>query len=100
MSEQGGPTARADAPHIYFDAAIEGLAVAADGGHQIPGFQHGVRESFEGALTGRRMNQGDPPWRLVEIADLTETPEDFEDRAVWCEENFVYPLDGSRWPRA
>ena len=85
-------------PRIYVDQAIAGLAVEADGGHQIPGFQHGVRESFRGALSGRRLDHGDPPWRWVEIVDLTEKPEHFEDRAVWCEETFVYPLDGSPWP--
>ncbi|PZC45077.1 MAG: hypothetical protein DK306_001613 [Chloroflexi bacterium] len=89
-----------DAKRVYFDETIAGLTVEADGGHEIPGFQHGVRESFRGALTGRRLDQGDPPWRWVEIAELTNKPEDFQDRAVWCEETFVFPVDGSPWPRA
>lgn len=88
-----------DTKRVYFDDTIAGLAVEADGGHEIPGFQHGVRESFRGALTGRRLDQGDPPWRWVEIGELTGKPEDFQDQAVWCEETFVFPVDGSKWPR-
>lgn len=99
MSGRDESPAGADEARIYFDEALAGLAVAADGGHQIPGAQHGVRESFEGSLTGRRMDQGDPPWRWVELGDLSEKPAYFQDRAVWCEETFVYPLDGSAWPR-
>lgn len=79
-----------DEPRIYFDAEIAGQRVEADGGHQVPGFAHGVRETFQGTLTGRRMDQGDPPWRWLELGELTQKPEDFADQTVWCEESFVF----------
>lgn len=85
---------------LSFDAAIAGKRVQADGGAETteaasPGrFAVASRESFEGTLTGRRLDQGDPPWRWLEIGDLTEKPIDFEDETVWCEESYIYMLDG------
>ncbi|MFN0148679.1 MAG: hypothetical protein ACKVT1_19425 [Dehalococcoidia bacterium] len=94
-SENGAATGST----VYFDAAIAGKRVAADGGSEAVEGQHGgkfavaSREMFEGRLTGRRMDDGDPPWRWLEIGDLAEKPEGFEDATVWCEESYIYALD-------
>jgi hypothetical protein len=92
------PTARPSGG-VYFDASIAGRRVAADGGNEATEAQHGgkfavaSRETFEGVLTGRRMDEGDPPWRWLEIGDLREKPEGFESETVWCEESYIYELD-------
>ena len=84
---------------VYFDAAIAGMRVAADGGNEAVEAQHGgkfavaSRETFEGRLTGRRLDEGDPPWRWLEIGDLADKPEGFESGTVWCEESYVYFLE-------
>ena len=79
---------------VYFDSRLAGRRVEADGGSEAIGAQHGSREMFEGTLTGRRLDQGDPPWRWLEIGDLSEKPAGFEDDMVWCEESYIYFLDG------
>lgn len=79
--------------HVSFDESLVGQRVEADGGAHVPGTQFGYRATFEGTLTGRRLEQGDPPWRWLELGDLTEKPEDFDDATVWCEESFVYVED-------
>ena len=71
---------------VSFDESLAGRRAEADGGAHVPGTQFGSRETFEGTLTGRRLVQGDPPWRWLELGDLTEKPEDFADSTVWCEE--------------
>ena len=76
--------------NITFDDALAGQRVDADGGAEVPGTQYGSRATFQGTLTGRRLVQGDPPWVWLELGDLTEKPEDFEEVFVWCEESFVY----------
>jgi hypothetical protein len=77
----------------YFDAALAGLRVQADGGNAAIGGRHASREMFEGKLTGRRMDVGDPPWQWLEIAELTLRPDDFHEPSVWCELSYIYPLD-------
>ena len=66
----------------------------ADGGGEVSGQRAGSRESYAGTLTGRRMQQGRPPWRWLELGELTDKPEGFDDRFVWCEESYVYFEDG------
>jgi hypothetical protein len=84
---------------VYFDEAIAGKRVAADGGAEAKEAEHGgkfavaSREMFEGRLTGHRLDQGDPPWRWLEIGELTEMPAGFESETVWCEESYIYFLD-------
>jgi hypothetical protein len=84
---------------VYFDDSIAGKRVQADGGAEATDAAHGgkfavaSREMFEGRLTGRRLDQGDPPWRWLEIGDLTDKPAHFEDETVWCEESYVYFID-------
>jgi hypothetical protein len=85
---------------VYVDPAVAGLRVKADGGSEATDATHGgrvahaSREMFEGRLTGRRLDQGDPPWRWLEISDLTEKPAGFEEASVWCEESYIYYVDG------
>lgn len=97
MSENG--TARESDVTVYFDTALAGRRVQADGGADVSDYASGdrvskaSRESFEGTLTGKRLDQGDPPWRWVEIGNLTEKPNTFDGESVWCEESYVYFLD-------
>jgi len=76
----------------YFDPSIAGVRVQADGGNAAVGSRLASREVFEGTLTGRRMDEGDPPWRWLEIGLLIEKPADFREESVWCEESYIYPL--------
>jgi hypothetical protein len=78
---------------VYHDASVAGRRVQADGGGPVGNGMVGSRESFEGTLTGRRMDQGDPPWRWLELGDLTEKPVDMADNHVWCEESYIFYLD-------
>ena len=84
---------------IYFDEAIAGRRVKADGGNEATDLTHGgkfavaSREMFEGRLTGRRLDQGDPPWRWLEIGDLSEKPDTFDAETVWCEESYIYFIE-------
>jgi hypothetical protein len=97
MSDNG--TARDSDVTVYFDAALAGRRVQADGGADISDYAGGdrvskaSRESYEGTLTGKRLDQGDPPWRWVEIGNLTEKPDTFDRESVWCEESYVYFLE-------
>ena len=74
----------------YFDPHIAGVHVQADGGNAAVGSRLASRETFEGTLTGQRMDEGDPPWRWLEIGDLTGKPDEFGDESVWCEESYIY----------
>ena len=38
------------------------------------------------------MDEGDPPWRWLEIGHLTAKPEGFGEDSVWCEESYIYGL--------
>jgi hypothetical protein len=78
---------------ISHDPALAGRPAQADGGAQVEGGQVASRETFEGVLTGRRLEQGDPPWRWLELGDLTEKPEDFGAEFVWVDEEYVYLQD-------
>ena len=75
---------------VSFDEQLAGKHADADGGSHVPGTNFGARQAFSGTLTGRRMTQGDPPWHFLELSDLTEKPEGFEHKAVWCHEADVY----------
>ena len=57
------------------------------------GITLGSRESFRGRLTGVYFEEGDPPWRWYELADLTLKPEWHLDDTVWCEEGFIWVMD-------
>jgi hypothetical protein len=90
-------TGHADEP--FFDPSVAGKAVEADGGSLADAERDGLtvvaatREMFAGILTGRRLDLGNPPWRWLEIGDLTQMPPGFTARTVWCEESFIYFLD-------
>jgi hypothetical protein len=91
--------AEPDDSKLYYDPAVAGKPVEADGGSLLDAGDEGftvnaaTREAFAGILTGRRMDVGDPPWRWLEIGDLTEMPPSFTARTVWCEESFIYFVD-------
>ncbi len=78
---------------VSHDDALAGRRAQADVGGAIEGGHAGSRETFEGTLTGRRLEQGDPPWRWLELGDLTEKPEDFGAEFVWVDEEYVYLQD-------
>lgn len=80
----------------YFDPSIAGMRVQADGGNAAVGSRLASREAFEGTLTGRRMDEGQPPWRWLEIGDLTTRPDGFQEDSVWCEESYVYFVNPSK----
>ncbi len=79
---------------VTFDDTLAGRLVEADGGAEIEGGMAGYRTTFKGTLTGRRMSQGDPPWKWLELEKLTEAPTDFASGTVWVDEAYVYLLDG------
>ena len=84
------PASDGDDGHVSFDASVAGKRAEADGGSHVPGTNFAARQSFAGTLTGRRMEQGDPPWSFLELSDLTEKPEGFAHPSVWCHEGDVY----------
>lgn len=75
---------------IDHDQSLEGKQVVADGGVHIEGTIFASREEFKGTLTGRRMIQGDPPWRWLEITNLEPPPDDPDATSVWVEESYVF----------
>ena len=79
-----------DDTKYFFDPSVAGRRVEADGGNAEIGSRLGSREMFEGTLTGRRMDQGVPPWRWLEVGELTTKPPEFTGDAVWCEESYIY----------
>lgn len=84
---------------IYFDQTLAGRPVEADGGSDASNAAQGdevsrlSRETFEGTLTGRRFEQGTPPWKFMEIGSLTKNSGGSESDTVWCEESYVYFMD-------
>ena len=89
------PLTDQDVKH-YFDAGLAGLRVQADGGNAAIGSRLASREMFEGRLTGRRMDQGEPPWQWLEVGELTLHPDEFTEACVWCELSYIYPIDPVR----
>ena len=72
----------ADDIEVTFDPSLAGRRAEADGGAAVPGTNFAARQSFAGTLTGRRLSQGEPPWRFLELGELTEKPEGFEHAVV------------------
>ena len=82
----------ADQPaRIEFASEYAGrLAICEGGGQAGPGLLYGSRATYVGRLTGRRMVYGEPPWRWLELSDLTESPDGFTEDRVWCDEANVF----------
>lgn len=84
---------------IYFDQTLAGRPVEADGGSDASDASGGdqvsrlSRETFAGTLTGRRFEQGSPPWKFLEIGQLTKQANSADGDTVWCEESYVYFMD-------
>ena len=50
----------------FFDESLTGRPCTCEGGAQIEGTNYAGRVTYRGVLTGRRFEQGDPPWRWLE----------------------------------
>ncbi len=75
----------------YFDESVAGRPCICEGGAAVEGTQVGGRATYTGTLTGRRFDQGDPPWRWMEmIGRSEEDPAAATNQLVWCEESFVF----------
>ena len=89
-----GDPAATDDVRVSFDAELAGRRATCEGGAQAgPASRVGGRDTFVGTLSGRRLDYGDPPWRWVELTDLTERPEGFAEQQLWCEESFIFLHD-------
>ena len=77
----------------HVDPELAGKWAECDGGTPTEGGPAGLlgsRESFRGVLTGLYYEEGDPPWRWYELANLVLKPEEYQEATVWCEEGFVF----------
>jgi hypothetical protein len=80
----------------YFDESIAGKPCTCEGGAAVEGTQVGGRATYTGVATGRRFDQGDPPWRWIEmIGRSDDDPAASENSLVWCEESFAF-FEGER----
>jgi len=74
-----------------FDESLAGRPCTCEGGSAAEGAQVGGRATYAGVLTGRRFEQGDPPWRWLELIGRSDDdPAAEARRLVWCEESFVF----------
>ena len=74
-----------------FDETLAGKPRACEGGAAVEGTPVGGRATYVGVLTGRRFEQGDPPWRWLEmIGRSDDDPAAATNQLVWCEESFVF----------
>ena len=83
-------------PKYSFDPDLTGKVAECDGGTPTQGGPAGLlgsRDSFRGRLTGLYYDEGDPPWRWYELADLTVKPEEHQEDTVWCEKSFLFVMD-------
>ncbi len=83
-------------PKYEFDTDLAGKVAECDGGTATAGGPAGLlgsRDFYRGRLTGRYYDDGDPPWRWYELAELTAKPEDHREDTVWCESSFVFMMD-------
>lgn len=84
----------AEEMRILFADEMAGRRATCEGGAQSSaGSPVGGRETFVGTLSGRRMEYGDPPWKWLELVEITEGPEGFAEDHVWCDESFVFLHD-------
>ena len=75
---------------VYFDERIAGRAATCEGGGPIEGTNMAHRATYIGHATGRRLDQGNPPWRWLELIAWDPDSSTKEEQYVWCEENFVF----------
>ena len=75
----------------FFDESLTGRLCTCEGGAQIEGTNYAGRVTYRGVLTGRRFEQGDPPWRWLELAGRSIDDHSGQgEQLVWCEESFVF----------
>ena len=88
------PQPEADAQEdirFFFEESLTGRRCTCEGGSQIEGTNFAGRVTYVGALTGRRFEQGDPPWRWLEMLGRSiDDRSGSGDQLVWCEESFVF----------
>ena len=87
-----------DDVRYFFDDSLAGRPCTCEGGSQIEGTNYAGRVTYRGVLTGRGFDQGDPPWRWLELAG--RSIDDHSGRGaqlVWCEQSFVF-LDDEDGP--
>jgi len=85
---------------VYFDPVLQGLRATCEGGEPASGVSKlAGRETYIGLLTGRWLEEGDPPWRWLELRVDQRTPDSNVELGtmVWCEESFVF-LEGDVRP--
>lgn len=76
---------------FFFDESLTGRPCTCEGGSQIEGTNYAGRVTYRGVLTGRRFEQGDPPWRWLELAGRSIDDHSGQGaQLVWCEESFVF----------
>ena len=79
---------------FFFDESLVGRPCTCEGGSQIEGTNYAGRVTYVGALTGRKFEQGDPPWRWLEMAGRSIDDRSGQgEQLVWCEESFVFLED-------
>jgi hypothetical protein len=73
----------------YFDETIVQRRATCEGGAPIEGSNTAARVTYVGFTTGRRFDQGNPPWKWIEmIGRDPDSPA--EQQLVWCEEAFLF----------
>ena len=73
----------------WFDETVVGRPVTCEGGAPIEGSNTAARATYIGHTTGRRFDQGDPPWRWLELTGYD--PDDRRgEQLIWCEEAFLF----------
>ena len=80
-----------DDVRYFFEDALVGRSCTCEGGSQIEGTDFAGRVTYRGVLTGRKFEQGDPPWRWLELAGRSIDDHSGQgQQLIWCEESFVF----------
>lgn len=76
-----------------FNPDYQGKRAECDGGGQIAETKYAGRQFFAGTLTGAYRDFGPYPWRWYLMSELTDKPENFNLKAVWCDEESLILID-------
>jgi hypothetical protein len=82
-----------DNVRVFFDPSLAGKRATCEGGSPAGGNDKlASRETYVGVLTGRRLEEGDPPWKWLEMEVDVPVPDTngVLGTIVWCEESFVF----------
>jgi hypothetical protein len=83
------------APRYGFEPSVAGKVAECDGGSMM-GPKLASRQDFRGRLTGKYVEDGDPPWRWYLLNELTMKPDSYAQDAVWCEVSSIFMGGGGR----